>query len=161
MRSRAFSRELPRTNASDHPRRIDFQRGARNQFCLVEAALAKLGAVQTAPGLQPRTSAAKLRFERCNRFRQHASKNVRRRTHAAILQQMNQFAQSAFIAAIGDARARRAVRRGGTTRIEDRPRRLSEPHREKTNARRKSRRLRPRWGAWRRGTPGKPEDAKS
>ncbi len=103
MRFRAFSRALPRTNASDldlvpHPR-LDFHRGARNQFSLVEAALAKLGAVQ---GHRDHGHGVrrKLRFERCDRLGQHSSKNIGRRAHAAILQQMNQFAQSAFVAAV-------------------------------------------------------------
>ena len=87
----------------------------------------------------------KLGFECGDRLRQHAPKNIRRRAHAAILQQMNQFAQPAFIAAIGNgARENRldaAAQSASRLAVED-----QQSRKGKTAARRKWCRFRPSMG---------------
>ena len=46
------------------------------------------------------TVAQEIAFQLVDRLSQHASQNVRRRPHRRILQQINQFPQSAIVAAI-------------------------------------------------------------
>ena len=76
-----------------------FDCSARDQLCLVEAALPKFSAVQRygnhGNGIRRKTI-----LQSRNSLPQHSSKNVGGWAHAAILQQMNQFAQTAFITAV-------------------------------------------------------------
>ena len=66
---------------------------------LIEAALSAFTAVQ-GHGNYCNRKRGETRFQGGYRLSQHASKNVGRRAHAAILEKMDQLPQSAFITAI-------------------------------------------------------------
>ncbi len=91
-------------------RRIELQRGMSNQFRLIEFTLPPLGLIEwhrdyqdrllvIHPPLEP--GLLELRIERGQGLREHPAQDIGGGSHTVVLEQVNQFAQPAVIAAIG------------------------------------------------------------
>ncbi len=85
-----------------------FQRGPRNRLRLIESALRLLALIERNGNHRDRSHGHSL-FHAGNRLRQHAPQNCRRRTNLLKLEQMDQVAQSAVIAAIGNRPLERRI----------------------------------------------------
>src|SRR5208337_4841307 len=77
-----------------------FERGLGDQLRLIEAALRLLVRMQR-HGHDGDKAGGQRRIESGNRIGEHASQNLGRWPNLAELQQMNQIAQSAVVAAVG------------------------------------------------------------
>src|SRR5580693_4293800 len=81
-------------------RRLHFQSGPGDQFGLVESSLSEFRGVQRDRHNQ-KFGVAKERLQIFNCFHQHAAQDIRRRSNLVIFEQMNEFTQTALIAAVG------------------------------------------------------------
>lgn len=102
--------ENPAGQAQTAPCRVKSNCGRGNHFSLIKAALAALGDVQWHWNGRNRFLPEN-RVKGVDGVSQHASQNVRGRTHAAILQKVNEIPQALFIAAIGHRFCERLLHR--------------------------------------------------